>query len=114
MSALKWGKRSSSAIIEAFLQTVSLFSLVQQQDVFFNSKKGRSLSECLKTCLLLKKPLWKHPFMAFTKINIVRFEQLWRKFSFIWAKLRYFGYFESLLHLSESKTVFSLGHVFGP
>ena len=31
-----------------------------------------------------------------------------------WAKLRYMGYFEILLHLSESKTVFSLGHVLGP
>ena len=35
MSTLKWGQRSSSAIIRAFLQTVFLFfSLVQQQDVF--------------------------------------------------------------------------------
>ena len=40
MSTLKWGQRSSSAIIGAFLQTLFLFSLVQQQDVFFNSKKG--------------------------------------------------------------------------
>ena len=46
MSALKWGQRSSSAIIGAFLQTV-FFSLMQQQDVFLNSKKGRSLSEGL-------------------------------------------------------------------
>ena len=30
----KWGQRSSSAIIGAFLQTLFLFSLVQQQDVF--------------------------------------------------------------------------------
>ena len=30
------------------------------------------------------------------------------------AKLRYMGYFESLLHLSESKTIFSLAHVLGP
>ena len=42
MSTLKWGQRSSSAIIGAFLQTVFPFL----QDVFFlNSKKGRSLSE---------------------------------------------------------------------
>ena len=40
MSALKWGQRSSSAIIGAILQTVFLFfSLVQQQDVFLNSKR---------------------------------------------------------------------------
>ena len=36
MSNLKWGQRSSSIIIGAFLQTVFLFfSLVQHQDVFF-------------------------------------------------------------------------------
>ena len=47
MSTLKWGQRSSSAKIGAFLQTVFLFfSLVQQKDVF-NFKKGRSLSEGL-------------------------------------------------------------------
>ena len=35
MSTLKWGQRSSSAIIGEFLQTVFLFfSLVQQQNVF--------------------------------------------------------------------------------
>ena len=30
-----------------------------------------------------------------------------------WAKLGYMGYFASLLHLSESKTIFSLEHVLG-
>ena len=40
MSTLKWGQRSSSAIIGAFLQTVfPFFSLVQQQDVFLSSKR---------------------------------------------------------------------------
>ena len=34
MSTLKLGQRSSSAIIGAFLHTVFLFSLVQQQDAF--------------------------------------------------------------------------------
>ena len=35
MLTLKWGQRSSSAIIGAFLQTAFVFfSLVQQQDVF--------------------------------------------------------------------------------
>ena len=47
MSTLNLGQRSSSAIIRAFLQTLFLFSLVQQQDGFFNSKKGRSLLEGL-------------------------------------------------------------------
>ena len=30
------------------------------------------------------------------------------------GKMRYMGYFESLLHLSDSKTIFSLGHDLGP
>ena len=34
MSTLKWGQRSSSAIIGTFLQTVFLFSLVQHQDAY--------------------------------------------------------------------------------
>ena len=64
--------------------------------------------------LSLKEPLLKHPFMEFTKTNLVSFVQFWRKFSLNRAKLRYMGYFESLLHLSESKTIFSLTHVLGP
>ena len=51
--------------------------------------------------------------MDFTKTNIVSFVQSWRTFSLNWAKLRYIGYFESLLHLSESKTIFSLGQWLG-
>ena len=39
MSTLKWGQRSSSAIIGAFLQTVFLFSLVKQQDAFKTLKR---------------------------------------------------------------------------
>ena len=39
MSTLKWGQRSSSAIIGAFLQTVYLFSLVQQQDTLKTLKR---------------------------------------------------------------------------
>ena len=77
MSTLKWGQRSSSAIIRSFLQTVFLFFSGPTTRCFLNSKKGRSLSEGLKlTCLLLKEPLWKHPFMDFTKKNIVSFVQL--------------------------------------
>ena len=52
--------------------------------------------------------------MDFKKTNIVSLVQLWQKFYLIWAKLRYVGYFESLLHLSESKTIFSLENVLGP
>ena len=51
--------------------------------------------------------------MDFTKTNIVNFVQFCWKFSINLAKLRFMGYFESLLHLSESKTIFSLGHVLG-
>ena len=46
MSALKWGQRSSSAIIGAFLQTVFLFFSGPTRRCFLNSKKSRSLSEC--------------------------------------------------------------------
>ena len=47
MLALKWGQRSSSAIIGAFLQTVFLFFSVPTARCFLNSKQGRSLSEGL-------------------------------------------------------------------
>ena len=47
MSALKWGQRSSSAIIGAFLQTVFLFFSGPTTKYFINSKKGISLSEGL-------------------------------------------------------------------
>ena len=46
-STLKWGQRSSSAIIGAFLQTVFLFFSGPTTRCFLNSKKGRSLSEGL-------------------------------------------------------------------
>ena len=45
MSTLKWGQRSSSAIIGAFLQTVYLFFSGPTTRCFLNSKKGRRLSE---------------------------------------------------------------------
>ena len=44
---LKWGQRSSSAIIGAFLKSVFLFFLWSNNKMFLNSKKGRSLSEGL-------------------------------------------------------------------
>ena len=47
MLALKWGQRSSSAIIGAFLQNVFLFFSGPTTKCFLNSKKGRSLSEGL-------------------------------------------------------------------
>ena len=52
-------------------------------------------------------------FYGFNKDKLVSFVQFWRKFSLNWAKLRYMGYFESLLHLSERKTIFSFGQVLG-
>ena len=48
MLALKWGQRSSSAIIGAFLQTVFSVFLCPTTRCFLNSKKGRSLSKDLK------------------------------------------------------------------
>ena len=46
-AGFKWGQRSSSAIIGAFLQTVFLFLSGPTTRCFLNSKKGRSLSEGL-------------------------------------------------------------------
>ena len=47
MSTLKWGQRSSSAIIRAYLQTVFLFFLWSNKKMFLNAKKGKSLTEGL-------------------------------------------------------------------
>ena len=47
MLTLKWGQRSSSAIIGAFLQTVFLFFSGPTTRCFLNSKKGRSLTKGL-------------------------------------------------------------------
>ena len=47
MSTLKWGQRSSSAIIGAFLQTVFLLFSGPTIRCFLNFKKSSSLSEGL-------------------------------------------------------------------
>ena len=47
MLTLKWGQRSSSAIIGAFLQTVFLFFSGPTTRCFLSSKKDRSLLEGL-------------------------------------------------------------------
>ena len=64
--------------------------------------------------IIIKETPLEESFYGFYKTNIVRFVQFWQKFSLKLAKLRYMGYFESLLHLSESKTIFSMGNVLGP
>ena len=76
MSSLKWGQRSSSAIIGACLQTAFLFFSGPTTRCFLNSKKGRSISEGLNKHVIIKGTPWKHPFMGFTKTNIVSFVQL--------------------------------------
>ena len=43
MLTLKWGQRSSSAIIGAFLQTLFLFFSGSTTRCFLNSEKGRGL-----------------------------------------------------------------------
>ena len=53
-------------------------------------------------------------FYGFYKDNHCKFCAILTEISPNWAKLIYMGYFENLLHLSESKTIFSLGHVLGP
>ena len=54
MSTLKWGQRSSSAIIGAFLQTGFLFFSGPTTRCFLNSKKVRSLSEGFINMLVIK------------------------------------------------------------
>ena len=75
MSTLKWGKRSSSAIIGAFLQTVFLFFSGPTKRCFLNSKKVEVFQKTEINMFMLKEPLLKHSFMDFTKINIVSFVQ---------------------------------------
>ena len=53
-------------------------------------------------------------FYGFYKDKHRKFCAIMTEIVLIWATLRYMGFFESLLHLSESKTIFSLGHVLGP
>ena len=64
-------------------------------------------------CIIKGTPL-EASFYGFYKDKHRKVVRFWQKFSLNWAKLRYMGYFESLLHLSESKTIFSLGHVLEP
>ena len=51
------------------------FSLVQQQDVFKTLKRVEVFQKAQINMLMIK-PLWKHPFMGFTKTYIVSFVQL--------------------------------------
>ena len=46
-------------------------------------------------------------FYGFYKDKHRKFCAILTEFSLNWAKLRYMGFFESLLHLSESKTIFN-------
>ena len=74
MLTLKWGQRSSSAIIGSFLQTVFLFFSGPTTRCFLNSKKGRSLSEGLNLHVYrLRNPF--ESILDFTKTNIVSFVQ---------------------------------------
>ena len=63
---------------------------------------------------IIKETPLEASFYGFYKDKHRKFCAILTKFSLNWAKLRYMGYFESLLHLLESKTIFSLGHVLGP
>ena len=67
MSTLKWGQRSSSAIIGAFLQTVFLFFLWSNNKMFLNTKKGISLSEGLNNMFIIKGTPLEASFYGFYK-----------------------------------------------
>ena len=115
MSTLKWGQRSSSAIIGAFLQTVFLFFSGPTTRCFLNSKKVEVFQKGYINMFIIKGTpleaslygLYKDKHRKLCAILTEILPQLG------YTEL-YMGYFESLLHLSESKTIFSLGHVLGP
>ena len=67
MSTLKWGQRSSSAIIGAFSQTVFLFFSGPTSRCFLNSKKSRSLSEGLINMFIIKGIPLEASFYGFYK-----------------------------------------------
>ena len=75
MSTLKWGQRSSSAIIGAFLQTVFLFFLWSNDNMFFNAKKGRSLSEASVNMFIIEGTPLEAPFYGFYKDKHCKFVQ---------------------------------------
>ena len=67
MSTLKWGQRSSSAMIGAFLQTVFLFFSGATTRCFLNSKKGRSLLKGLINMCIVKGTPLEASFYGFYK-----------------------------------------------
>ena len=64
--------------------------------------------------IIIKGTPLEASFYGFYKDKHRKFCAIMTEIVLIWATLRYMGFFESLLHLSESKTIFSLGHVLGP
>ena len=63
---------------------------------------------------IIKKNPFEVSIYGFHKDKHRKFCAILTEITINWAKLRYMGYFESLLHLSESKTIFNSGHVLVP
>ena len=65
MSALKWGQRSSSAIIGAFLQTLFLFFSGPTTRCFLNFKKVDVFQKALINMFIIKRTLLEASFYGF-------------------------------------------------
>ena len=63
-----------------FTNGVSYFSLVQQQDVFLTSKKGRSLSEGLNYLSIIKGTILEASFYGFDKDKHRKFGAIMTEF----------------------------------
>ena len=67
MSTLKWGQRSSSAIIRAFLQAVFLFFSGPTKRCFLNSKKVEVFQKASINMFIIKGTPFETPFYGFYK-----------------------------------------------
>ena len=114
MSTLKWGHRPSSAIIRAFLQTVFLCFSGPTTRCFLNSKRVEVFQKAKINLFIVKGTPLEASYYGFYKDKHRKFCAILTEVLSQFGILRYMGYFESLLHLSENKTIFSLGHVLGP
>ena len=67
MLTSKWGQRSSSAIIGAFLQTVYLFFLWSNNKMLLNSKRVEVFQKALISMFIIKGTPLEASFYGFYK-----------------------------------------------
>ena len=73
MLTLKWGQRSSSAIIRAILQTVFLFSLWSNNKMFLNSKRVEVFQKAKINMFIIKETHLEASFYEFHKDKHCKF-----------------------------------------